>query len=133
MDEIEEALAAGIFRGEGYVGCHLRSILYPSGRYPELSAEVKMCDRDSVETVARVWHSKVYRYWPGRCLGGRDEYHTQIKDLSRVRDKIGGWIALGLLRGEKAEQYFDAIAKCRRARRVFLKEEGRRGRPRESF
>ena len=35
-----------------------------------------------------------------------------------MRNAILPWIAKGYLRGEKADQYFDAVAKFRRAREV---------------
>ena len=50
--DIESALAAGIFRGEGNVRCVL------AGRRPrinpQLNAAVEMCDKESFERVARV-------------------------------------------------------------------------------
>jgi hypothetical protein len=130
---VEEALAAGIFRGEGYVGCHLGRRETKYGRHPELVASVAMCDRDSVELVAKAFGSRIYHNGGGKCLGGQDAWQTRIFGVSRVKDKIGGRVASGLLKGEKADQYFEALAKCRRARVVFLKEEARTGRPREVF
>jgi hypothetical protein len=57
--EIEGALAAGIFRGEGNVRCVL------AGKRPRINprvnAAVEMCDRESVERVAREWGSRVSR------------------------------------------------------------------------
>jgi len=92
-----------------------------------------MCDRDSVEIVARVFGSKIYKANVGTCSGGQDAWQTRILGVSRVKAIIGAWVARGLLRGEKADQYFEALAKCRRAREIFLKDEARTGRPREVF
>jgi hypothetical protein len=131
--EQEESIAVGIFRGEGHVGCHLNRRETRFGRHPELLAGVNMCDRNSVEIVAKVWGSKVYRNGGGKCLGGDFAWQTRIFGVSRVKKEIGGWVAKGLLRGEKADQYFEALAKCRRARVVFLEEPGNFGRPREIF
>ena len=38
-----------------------------------------------------------------------------------MKNALGKWLARGWLRGEKADEYFDSVAKCRRAREVFLK------------
>ena len=92
-----------------------------------------MCDRDSVESVARVFGSKLYRNGGGKCLGGTDAWQTRIFGVGRVKEVIGGWVARGLLRGDKMDQYLEALAKCRRAREVFLKVEGNVGRRRELF
>ncbi len=92
-----------------------------------------MRDRDSIEIVARVFGSRVYRNGGGKCSGGTDAWQTRIFGVARVKEKIGGWVARGLLRGEKADQYFEALAKCRRAREIFLKEETKTGRPRQVF
>jgi len=126
-------IAAGIFRGEGYVGCHLNRRETSYGRHPELLAGVTMCDRDSVEIVARVFGSKVYRNGGGKCAGGDYAWQTRIFGVNRVKDKIWGWVAKELLRGEKADQYFEALAKCGRARLIFLKEGLGMGRPRQIF
>lgn len=131
--ERDDFMAAGIFRGEGHVGCHLNRRETRFGRHPELLAAVAMCDRDSIEIVARVFRSRVYHNRGGKCAGGTDAWQTRIFGVDRVKEVIGGWVARGLLRGEKMEQYFDALAKCRRARRIFLKEESRYGRPRQVF
>jgi hypothetical protein len=87
---------------------------------PQLNAAVEMCDRLSVERVARVWRSRVFR-GSGRCLIEERTWRTTIGGVSRVRDALGIWLAKGWLSGEKADQYFAAVAKCRRAREVFLK------------
>ena len=51
-----------------------------------------------------------------------------------MRDAILPWTAKGYLRGEKADQYFDAVAKFRRARWVFQPEEpGHHGRERQAL
>ncbi len=119
MSNQEEALASGIFRGEGSVGCTLhRETKY--GRLPRLFASVTMCDRDSAHVVGIAFH-----IWPthagGNCAAGDKAW--QVKILGRaVIEKVGGWVASGLLRGEKADQYFEALAKFRRARRVFTVE-----------
>ena len=131
--EQEEYMAAGIFRGEGHIGCHLNRRVTRFGRHPELVAGLAMCDRDSMDIVARVFGSKVYRNSGGKCLGGNCAWQTRIFGVSRVKEIIGNWVARGLLRGEKADQYFDALAKCRRAREIFLKEESERGRKRQVF
>jgi hypothetical protein len=116
--DIESALAAGIFRGEGTIRCVL------AGRRPrinpQLNASVEMCDRPSVERVAHEWGSKVSRS-SGRCSCGDRAWRTGIGGTSRVRNAFGKWLARGWLTGEKADQYFAAIAKCRRAKEVFLK------------
>ncbi|HVC26771.1 MAG TPA: hypothetical protein VND40_01280 [Nitrososphaerales archaeon] len=115
--EIDSALAAGIFRGEGTVRCAL------VGRRPrinpQLNASVEMCDRFSIERVAHEWGSTVSRS-SGRCSGGDRAWRTSIGGISRVRNAMGKWLAKGWLTGEKADQYFAALAKCRRARNVFL-------------
>jgi agmatine/peptidylarginine deiminase len=51
-----------------------------------------------------------------------------------VRNAILPWIAKGYLREEKADQHFDAVAKFRRARKVFQPEEPTHtGRERQSL
>jgi hypothetical protein len=116
--EIASALAAGIFRGEGNVRCVL------AGKRPrinpQLNAAVEMCDKESVERVAREWQSRVLKS-SGRCSSGEKAWRTSIGGISRVRNALGDWLARGWLTGEKADEYFAAVAKCRRAREVFLK------------
>lgn len=116
--EIESALAAGIFRGEGNVRCVL------TGKRPrinpQLNAAVEMCDRESVERVAREWRSRVLRS-SGKCPSGEKTWRTSIGGISRVRNALGYWLARGWLTGEEADEYFASLAKCRRARVVFLK------------
>jgi hypothetical protein len=57
-----------------------------------------------------------------------------VSGVNRVRNAILPWIAKGYLRGEKTDQYFDAVAKFRRAREVFQPEEPRhRGRTRQAL
>ena len=51
--DIESALAAGIFRGEGNVRCVL--VGKRPRINPQLNASVEMCDKESVAKVARVW------------------------------------------------------------------------------
>jgi hypothetical protein len=115
--EIESAIAAGIFRGEGNVRCDL---LGKRPRInPQLYAAVEMCDKESVEKVANVWKSRVLR-GSGKCSTGEGTWRTCIGGVTRVREALGEWIANGWIRGEKADQYFAAVAKCRRARFVFL-------------
>lgn len=133
FSEQDDLIAIGLLRGEGWIGCHLNRRLTRYGRHPELVASVTMCDRNSVEIVARAFGSKVYHNGGGKCRGGTDAWQTRIFCVNRVKEKIGGWIGSGLLRGEKMDQYFDALAKCRRAREVFLKEETYHGRPRQVF
>jgi len=51
-----------------------------------------------------------------------------------VRNAILPWIAKGYLRGEKADQYLDAVAKFRRARTVFQSEvPGHHGKERQAL
>jgi hypothetical protein len=113
-----DAIAAGIFRGEGTVSCSIIN----RGRWliPALRAAVKMCDKDSVEIVAGEWRSSVKRSVRRECSTELGAWQTEIDGVNRVRDAILPWIAKGLLKGEKAEQFFEAEAACRRARRVFL-------------
>jgi len=88
--EVERALAAGIFRGEGNVRCVL------SGKRPrvnpQLNAAVEMCDRESVERGAQVWGSKLTRT-SGGCSGGGNAWRTSIGGISRVRNALGYWLA----------------------------------------
>ena len=118
-------------------GCFFRLNIYEwldsFGRHPELIAGLAMCDRDSIEIVARVFGSKVYHNSGGKCLGGNSAWQTRIFGVSRVTEIVGNWVARGLLKGEKADQYFDALAKCRRAREIFLKDELDVGRKRQVF
>lgn len=116
--EIQSALAAGIFRGEGNVRCVL--VGKRPRINPQLNAAVEMCDKESVERIAREWRSRVSKA-SGRCSSGETTWRTTIGGISRVRDALGKWLARGWLKGEKADQYFAALAKCRRAREVFLK------------
>ena len=116
-DDIDSALAAGIFRGEGTVRCVL--VGKRPRINPQLGASVEMCDRASVERVANEWGSRVSRS-SGRCYGGDKAWRTGIGGVNRVRNALGKWLARGWLTGEKADQYFAAVAKCRRARTVFL-------------
>jgi hypothetical protein len=99
-------------------------------------SSVRMCDRNSVEVVAQSpgWNSKVRleARKRGHCSTGGYEWRTSVSGVHRVRNAILPWIAKGYLRGEKADQYFDALAKFRRAREVFQPEEpGHRGRERQ--
>ncbi len=116
--EIENAVAAGIFRGEGNVRCVL--VGKRPRINPQLNAGVEMCDKESVERVAREWGSRVTR-GSNRCWVGEKTWRTSVGGIFRVRDALGFWLARGWLTGEKADQYFAAVAKCRRAREVFLK------------
>ena len=110
-------MAAGIFRGEGTVRCVL------AGKRPrinpQLGASVEMCDRESVEIVGREWGSNVTK-GSGKCSCAAGTWRTGIGGINRVRDTLGTWLANGWLTGEKADQYFAAVAACRRAREVFL-------------
>lgn len=117
-EETAGALAAGIFRGEGNARCVLAG---KRPRFnPQLNAGVEMCDENSVEIVAQEWGSRVTR-GSGRCACGERTWKTSMGGISRVKNAFGAWLARGRLTGEKADQYFAAIAKCRRAREVFLK------------
>jgi hypothetical protein len=57
--EIESALAAGIFRGEGNVRCVLVGKRLRTN--PQLNAAVEMCDEESVQKVAREWGTDLPR------------------------------------------------------------------------
>ena len=135
MVERLDALAAGIFRGEGTIACTMIGWRRKTPT-PRLISSVRMCDRNSVEAVAMSpgWNSKVTleARTRGHCFTGAFEWGTTVSGVSRVRNAILPWIAKGYLRGEKADQYFDAVAKFRRAREVFQPEEpGHRGRERQ--
>lgn len=112
-------IAVGIFRGEGTISC---SLMVRDGRIEgaQLRAAVSMCDRDSVQIVASAWKTSMKPAPSVRCGSGLKGWRTMLSGDRRVRETIGGWIAEGWLRGEKAEQYFEAVAKCRRAWRVFI-------------
>ncbi len=110
-------MAAGIFRGEGNVRCVL--VGKRPRINPQLGAAVEMCDKESVEIVAKGWGSNVSS-GSSRCSCGGRTWRTSIGGIDRVRDALGRWLARGWLTGEKADQYFAAVAKCRRAREVFL-------------
>lgn len=130
-NEDDDRIAAGIFRGEGTVYCTL--VREKHQLFPVLKAGVDMCDLDSVELVARAWGSRVYPIrGRGRCQEDRQAWITSIGGI-KVVEKVGGWIARGWVRGEKADEYFGARAKFRRARRVFLTKGWKRGRPRILF
>ena len=136
-DETLDALAAGIFRGEGTMVCTIIGWRRKTPT-PRLMASVKMCDRDSVEVVAKSpgWNSKVRldARRRGHCSTGGFGWGTSVSGVYRVRNAILPWIAKGYLRGEKADQYFDALAKFRRAREVFQPEEPRHpGRERQAL
>jgi len=68
----DEFIAAGIYRGEGSTYCTFGRRKTKYGRHPELVAVVTMCDRDSVNIVARVFGTGVYRANRGTCFGGQD-------------------------------------------------------------
>ncbi len=136
-DELLDALAAGIFRGEGTIVCTVIGWRRRTPT-PRLMSSVRMCDRDSVEAVSKSpgWNSKVRleARRRGHCSTGGSEWATSVSGVHRVRDAILPWIAKGYLRGEKADQYFDAVAKFRRAREVFQpKEPGHRGMERQTL
>ena len=76
-----------------------------------------MCDLDSMRVVAKERESSITQVGEGCALGG-SLYKTQIIGRKAI-EKIGGWIAKGWIRGEKGDQYFEALAKGRRGRRVF--------------
>jgi len=68
------------------------------------------------------------------CSFARNLGSKSVSGVYRVRNAILPWIAKGYLRGEKADQYFDALAKFRRAREVFQPEEpGHGGRERQAL
>jgi len=136
MFERLDALAAGIFRGEGTIACTIIGWRRKTPT-PRLISSVSMCDRNSVEVVAMSpgWNSKVRleARTRGHCSTGAFEWATEVSGVNRVRNAILPWIAKGYLRGEKADQYFGAVAKFRRAREVFQPEEpGHRGRERQA-
>lgn len=132
--EILDAMAAGIFRGEGTTVCTVIGWrrMTPT---PRLMSSVRMCDRNSIEVVAKSpgWNSQVRldTRKRGHCSTGGIGWGTSVSGVHRVSDAIMPWIAKGYLRGEKADQYSDAVAKFRRAREVFQPEEpGHKGRER---
>ncbi len=134
-DELFDALAAGIFRGEGTTVCTVIGWRRKTPT-PRLTSSVRMCDRTSVEAVAKSpgWNSKVRleARTRGHCSTGGFEWGTSVSGVNRVRNAILPWIAKGYLSGEKADQYFEAVAKFRRAREVFQPERpGHRGRERQ--
>jgi hypothetical protein len=99
-------------------------------------SSVRMCDRNSVEVVAKSpgWKSEVRlgARKRGSCSTGGYEWGTSVSGVYRVRNATLPWIAKGYLSGEKADQHFDALAKFRRAREVFQPEEpGHHGRERQ--
>ncbi len=70
----------------------------------------------------------------GTCSTGGYEWGTSVSRVYRMRNAILPWIAKGYLRGEKADQYFDALAKFRRAKEVFQPEKpGHPGRKRQAL
>jgi hypothetical protein len=88
-----------------------------------------MCDRDSAEIVAREWGTRLSKGEEGTCSVGGNSWRATIGGNRRVRAALLPWIAKGWLRGEKLDQYFEAEAKCRRAKRVFQKPpENKQGR-----
>ncbi len=116
-DDTNGKIAAGIFRGEGTIFCFLHN--YGAGRHrPTIRAAVSMCDRDSVEIVAREWDVNVLRDY-GSCPMAIHRWRALIEENQKVREVMLRWIALGWLRGEKADQYFDAIARYRRAKELL--------------
>jgi hypothetical protein len=136
-DELLDALAAGIFRGEGTTVCTVIGWRRRTPT-PRLMSSVRMCDRNSVEAVAKSpgWNSQVVleARRRGHCSTGGFEWGTSISGVYRVRNAILPWIAKGYLRGEKADQYFEAVAKFRRAKEIFQPEEpGHRGRERQDL
>ncbi|MDA4126738.1 MAG: hypothetical protein OK452_06010 [Thaumarchaeota archaeon] len=136
-DELLDALAAGIFRGEGTTVCTVIGWRRKTPT-PRLMSSVRMCDRNSVEVVAKSpgWNSKVRleARKRGHCSTGGFEWGTSVSGVYRARNAILPWIAKGYLRGEKADQYFDAVAKFRRTREVFQPEEPRHhGRERQAL
>jgi hypothetical protein len=101
-------------------------------------SSVKMCDKDSVEVVARSprWNFRVRldKRRRGHCSTGGFGWGTSVPRVFRVRNAILPWIAKGYLRGEKADQYLDAVAKFRRARTVFQSEvPGHHGKERQAL
>jgi hypothetical protein len=84
---------------------------------PQLYARLVMCDRDSANIAAEVWATRTYRGPKRTCKDGSDALQVAIGGNWRVRNALLPWIARGWLRGEKLEQYFEAEARCRRARR----------------
>jgi hypothetical protein len=136
-DEFLDALAAGIFRGEGTTVCTVIGWRRKTPT-PRLMSSVRMCDRNSVEVVAKSpgWNSEVRlkARKRGHCSTGGFEWGTSVSGVCRARNAILPWIAKGYLRGDKADQYFDAVAKFRRAREIFQPEEpGHRGRERQTL
>ena len=124
-NEFMDTIASGIFRGEGTTVCTVIGWRRKTPT-PRLVSAVKMCDKNSIEIVAKSpgWHSNVRLDLRkrGHCSTGGLGWGTTVSGVHRVRDAILPWIAKGYLRGEKADQYFDSVAKFRRAREVFQPE-----------
>jgi len=117
-------IAAGIFRGEGNIGCKLRKV--HGGRYtPFTYASVQMCNKESVAIVASEWECIPIRVPPMCPKTSEVMWRATIGGNQKVRRVMLGWIANGWLTGEKAGDILDATAKCRRARRAFVKRERR--------
>jgi hypothetical protein len=93
FSEEDEFIAAGIYRGEGSTYCLLGRRKTEYGRHPELVAAIAMCDRDSIQIVARVFGSKVYHNRGGKRAGGTDAWQTRIFGVNRVKGGIGEWVA----------------------------------------
>ncbi len=137
MDELLDVLAAGIFRGDGTTVCTMIGWKRKTPT-PRLVSAFRMCDKKSVEVMANSpgWDSNVRPdvRRRGSCGSGGHEWGTSVSGVYRVRDAILPWIAKGYLRGEKADQYFDAMAKFRRTREVFQPvEPGHRGKERQTL
>ena len=69
----------------------------------------------AVHLVA-VWGNSIMRA-STRCGSGGRALMTSIAS-DNVAKRLVGWIANGWPRCEKADEYFEAIANCRRAREV---------------
>ncbi len=119
----DESQAIGIFRGEGTTWCSVTPKIKGSGASVTLRSTVRMCDRDSVELVARAWGSPLRERASEQCPK-RVVYETNVSGR-RVEETVRRWIIEGSLRGEKADQYWNAKAKCLRARRTLFPFKGR--------
>lgn len=86
-------------------------------------ASVQMCDKESVEMVAREWDAMAHQSLPVCGKTESKTWRVTIGGNVKVRTKLLDWIGRGWLTGERVDDYFGAIAKPRRARRVFVKLE----------
>jgi len=83
-----------------------------------------MCDRDSVEIVAREWGTRLSKGEEGTCSVGGNSWRAVIGGNRRVRAALLPWIAKGWLRGREAGSVFRGRSQVQESETSFSEAAG---------